>query len=201
MHGVCIVVCFFFFKQKTAYEMRISDWSSDVCSSDLRVDMDAGIGRDSVIGQGLVIRQQRDGRLAGLAMAGQRRRRTLRAALAVAHPGPGGLVARNPHDVAGAAAAERTAQGDVERDQLQRGALDDPEGANEAAQSASGVSIRAGAGHRSGACEAQARDDRRRVRALAVVDIEISEGDPAVPRYVAGCWDGAFPALAAVERR
>src|SRR3546814_5731730 len=26
---------FFFFKQKTAYEMRISDWSSDVCSSDL----------------------------------------------------------------------------------------------------------------------------------------------------------------------
>src|SRR3546814_8597256 len=30
----------FFFKQKTAYEMRISDWSSDVCSSDLlRVDM------------------------------------------------------------------------------------------------------------------------------------------------------------------
>src|SRR3546814_13846948 len=31
---VCIVM-FFFFKQKTAYEMRISDWSSDVCSSDL----------------------------------------------------------------------------------------------------------------------------------------------------------------------
>src|SRR3546814_2520996 len=30
------VVCFFF-KQKTAYEMRISDWSSDVCSSDLRM--------------------------------------------------------------------------------------------------------------------------------------------------------------------
>src|SRR3546814_6430262 len=39
--GVTIVCCFllfdyvFFFKQKTAYEMRISDWSSDVCSSDL----------------------------------------------------------------------------------------------------------------------------------------------------------------------
>src|SRR3546814_3660093 len=44
---------FFFFKQKTAYEMRISDWSSDVCSSDLlarlrpvqrqrRRDLDAG---------------------------------------------------------------------------------------------------------------------------------------------------------------
>src|SRR3546814_5519911 len=28
-------IVFFFFKQKTAYEMRISDWSSDVCSSDL----------------------------------------------------------------------------------------------------------------------------------------------------------------------
>src|SRR3546814_1366430 len=40
----CISCCYvvildsyvFFFKQKTAYEMRISDWSSDVCSSDLR---------------------------------------------------------------------------------------------------------------------------------------------------------------------
>src|SRR3546814_9222050 len=32
---VVLVVCFFFFKQKTAYEVRISDWSSDVCSSDL----------------------------------------------------------------------------------------------------------------------------------------------------------------------
>src|SRR3546814_8570367 len=34
----CVELCcsvFFFFKQKTAYEMRISDWSSDVCSSDL----------------------------------------------------------------------------------------------------------------------------------------------------------------------
>src|SRR3546814_1371355 len=31
----CMLFLFFFFKQKTAYEMRISDWSSDVCSSDL----------------------------------------------------------------------------------------------------------------------------------------------------------------------
>src|SRR3546814_16764033 len=30
-----LLLCFFFVKQKTAYEMRISDWSSDVCSSDL----------------------------------------------------------------------------------------------------------------------------------------------------------------------
>src|SRR3546814_5778482 len=32
---ILLVGCCFFFKQKTAYEMRISDWSSDVCSSDL----------------------------------------------------------------------------------------------------------------------------------------------------------------------
>src|SRR3546814_2142911 len=38
--GVCyssfyVISCFFFFKQKTSYDLRISDWSSDVCSSDL----------------------------------------------------------------------------------------------------------------------------------------------------------------------
>src|SRR3546814_5753009 len=37
---------FFFFKQKTAYEMRISDWSSDVCSSDL-VDREAATAQAS----------------------------------------------------------------------------------------------------------------------------------------------------------
>src|SRR3546814_357129 len=37
----------FFFKQKTAYEMRISDWSSDVCSSDLdRAEREAGDRRE-----------------------------------------------------------------------------------------------------------------------------------------------------------
>src|SRR3546814_13656673 len=35
MCSFLILAYFFFFKQKTAYEMRISDWSSDVCSSDL----------------------------------------------------------------------------------------------------------------------------------------------------------------------
>src|SRR3546814_8594932 len=35
---VIFICLFFFFKQKTAYEMRISDWSSDVCSSDLLDD-------------------------------------------------------------------------------------------------------------------------------------------------------------------
>src|SRR3546814_3559437 len=36
MFVVCCLVFFFLFKQKTAYEMRISVWSSDVCSSDLQ---------------------------------------------------------------------------------------------------------------------------------------------------------------------
>src|SRR3546814_2180771 len=43
----CALCFFVFFKQKTAYEMRISDWSSDVCSSDLhrRIDPAGGFGR------------------------------------------------------------------------------------------------------------------------------------------------------------
>src|SRR3546814_10879103 len=40
MYYLCLCH-FFFFKQKTAYEMRISDWSSDVCSSDLLCDQPA----------------------------------------------------------------------------------------------------------------------------------------------------------------
>src|SRR3546814_5955630 len=48
---VCVFDLFFFFKQKTAYEMRISDWSSDVCSSDLHDAVEpprlARRGRDS----------------------------------------------------------------------------------------------------------------------------------------------------------
>src|SRR3546814_6787694 len=43
MVRVCVVICFFCFKQKTAYEMRISDWSSDVCSSDLIARTHAGL--------------------------------------------------------------------------------------------------------------------------------------------------------------
>src|SRR3546814_5726866 len=53
MSGVLYIV-FFFFKQKTAYEMRISDWSSDVCSSDLSFVRDLfrknGFRRDGVGG-------------------------------------------------------------------------------------------------------------------------------------------------------
>src|SRR3546814_3530138 len=50
-----LLLCvFFFFKQKTAYEMRISDWSSDVCSSDLlfatRVGKDTALFRSHIAG-------------------------------------------------------------------------------------------------------------------------------------------------------
>src|SRR3546814_2813152 len=53
VHIMCCEVCcnwlmlfvIFFFKQKTAYEMRISDWSSDVCSSDLWAHLDWAIKR------------------------------------------------------------------------------------------------------------------------------------------------------------
>src|SRR3546814_5857599 len=45
MYFLIVFVRFCFFKQKTAYEMRISDWSSDVCSSDLRPAPCAGARR------------------------------------------------------------------------------------------------------------------------------------------------------------
>src|SRR3546814_3051130 len=46
---VCVFV--FFFKQKTAYEVRISDWSSDVCSSDLQ----AKIFNESTVLNGIIL--------------------------------------------------------------------------------------------------------------------------------------------------
>src|SRR3546814_16560942 len=72
--SVCLlcVVCCFFFKQKTAYEMRISDWSSDVCSSDLGTRGDSGRGGG---------RHDGDHRLGEL-----RPRRARRHALGGAHP-------------------------------------------------------------------------------------------------------------------
>src|SRR3546814_6207080 len=56
---------FFFFKQKTAYEMRISDWSSDVCSSDLSRAVREAIGRAVAVRSGRQGRGQRSGRQAG----------------------------------------------------------------------------------------------------------------------------------------
>src|SRR3546814_2616779 len=57
----CDSSCMFFFKQKSAYEMRISDWSSDVCSSDLeglRLAVAAVLGGDDLgLGFGQQIRR------------------------------------------------------------------------------------------------------------------------------------------------
>src|SRR3546814_17439793 len=64
--SVLCLVFFFFFKQKTAYEMRISDWSSDVCSSDLGLELSFrrlwtmrtqvfGVGAAELIGGGTLI--------------------------------------------------------------------------------------------------------------------------------------------------
>src|SRR3546814_2192787 len=58
---------FFFFKQKTAYEMRISDWSSDVCSSDLHgkghalIFLHMAQRRHEVAVRRLVVDQDREG--------------------------------------------------------------------------------------------------------------------------------------------
>src|SRR3546814_13603621 len=50
-----------FFKENTAYEMRISDWSADVCSSDLRVaSMLAGLGQRALAQQKRLLREWED---------------------------------------------------------------------------------------------------------------------------------------------
>src|SRR3546814_6871064 len=46
---ICLGSVVFFFKQKTAYEMRISDWSSDVCSSDLTAKATFTVGAEGVV--------------------------------------------------------------------------------------------------------------------------------------------------------
>src|SRR3546814_11927137 len=70
---------FFFFKQKTAYEMRISDWSSDVCSSDLSdAKAKVALGRMYAAGAGVPINKIEAARLynkaadGGLPQAGAR---------------------------------------------------------------------------------------------------------------------------------
>src|SRR3546814_4027806 len=90
---------FFFFKQKTAYEMRISDWSSDVCSSDLLQHLGplrghlqhffvgdsiqlAGLGNDTRIGGVDAIDIGIDVTALGLQRGGQRHRRSVGAATA-----------------------------------------------------------------------------------------------------------------------
>src|SRR3546814_2958906 len=63
-----MLVWFFFFKQKTAYEMRISDWSSDVCSSDLNVD-----ARPAVYGRTDLLADEQHRRLVAFALADHNR--------------------------------------------------------------------------------------------------------------------------------
>src|SRR3546814_8349571 len=55
---------FFFFKQKTAYEMRISDWSSDVCSSDLLFETAADAFAAELVG--IILTGANDDGAAGL---------------------------------------------------------------------------------------------------------------------------------------
>src|SRR3546814_7294232 len=70
----------FFFKQKTAYEMRISDWSSDVCSSDLHaagaVDADGGLQREAPVPGALLLGLGAD-RGDGLARSGEQDRKSV----------------------------------------------------------------------------------------------------------------------------
>src|SRR3546814_5541741 len=63
MKGDIVYSRFFFFKQKTAYEIRISDWSSDVCSSDLpgqpaQIPLRAGKGALRVLPGGAADRER-----------------------------------------------------------------------------------------------------------------------------------------------
>src|SRR3546814_18012830 len=63
---MCAII--FFFKQKTAYEMRISDWSSDVCSSDLAVEEIVDVGAAPGAGNLAVDRAQVEAEGAGLVL-------------------------------------------------------------------------------------------------------------------------------------
>src|SRR3546814_7409630 len=90
MYFVCLfgvllmVLIFFFFKQKTAYEMRISDWSSDVCSSDLIRALRLHVGRKarigcgeawcvSIVGMGFVVGLQQQAEAAKFSRSEERR--------------------------------------------------------------------------------------------------------------------------------
>src|SRR3546814_3771510 len=68
-----LFLVFFFFKQKTAYEMRISDWSSDVCSSDLHHGDSEGAGEIADEDQAPVAQHAADGDARALVEQCQRR--------------------------------------------------------------------------------------------------------------------------------
>src|SRR3546814_5428738 len=95
------VDCFVFFKQKTAYEMRISDWSSDVCSSDLMTDAEAARGtREAAVGD------ERHRLAQALAVDGGGRGQHLAHAGAALRP----LVADDDHEIGRASCRERVCQ-------------------------------------------------------------------------------------------
>src|SRR3546814_1564937 len=87
LYYVCV---FFFFKQKTAYEMRTSDWSSDVCSSDLG-QRRGGLGVERRLRRGAAGVHERDQVLAG----------------AVHHLEHGGVGEQRPQGVGDARSEER----------------------------------------------------------------------------------------------
>src|SRR3546814_5761839 len=87
---LCVTLLFvFFFKQKTAYEMRISDWSSDVCSSDLQY---CGAHRPRPAGLPPHHGAQ-DGQPVPLALRAGRRLRLARAPLGATRPPRPGAIA------------------------------------------------------------------------------------------------------------
>src|SRR3546814_3522911 len=95
----CCFYLFFFFKQKTAYEMRISDWSSDVCSSDPRVvaahrrDIDVALLEDTVVGDEAdrILEQSRQPRVEPVADVGEQLERRV-----LMHPADAEIVAVHP---------------------------------------------------------------------------------------------------------
>src|SRR3546814_2444567 len=101
LFSVCFMY-FFFFKQKTAYEMRISDWSSDVCSSDLAAIavifdlVHPAIARGHGVDQGRQLRQL-EGRRAVRSRPGAPLRRD----------GPVGLRHRRVEEIGRASCRER----------------------------------------------------------------------------------------------
>src|SRR3546814_3301718 len=98
---------FFFFKQKTAYEMRISDWSSDVCSSDLRLH--AGLGDLVAEAALIVLGHDRPLDLVALVEEGQAEGELQVAAedVSVLRPGDHGAGRHHGRDVAGHEAGPR----------------------------------------------------------------------------------------------
>src|SRR3546814_16002939 len=90
---ICVCV-FFLFKQKTAYEMRISDWSSDVCSSDLPAPIYSGAVADRRRSRHAAAQRRAQFRSAGLGDGGGAARDRAAARAAAAPFGDAGRAMR-----------------------------------------------------------------------------------------------------------